>query len=163
GSGELEGDLRAQVERRGLARRVELLGPRPQSEVVRVVQGAAVLAAPCVVGADGNRDGLPTVLLEAMALGTPCVSTGVTGIPEGLGAGDAGLRRPERDPPALAAAVERLLADPTLRVRLAGRARRLVEEAFDIHRNAAEVRALFPFESASRPAAAVNSAERFPA
>src|SRR5262249_8072450 len=150
GSGELEGDLRAQVEQRGLAGKVELLGPRPQSEVIRTIQVAAVLAAPCVVGADGNRDGLPTVLLEAMALGTPCVSTGVTGIREVLREGDTGLMVPEHAPPTLAAAVERLLTDSALRVRLASRARGPIEEAFDIHRNAAEVRALFPFSSVVR-------------
>lgn len=96
-----------------------------------------------------------------MALGTPCVSTGVTGIPEVLRDGDTGLMVPEHDPPALATAVDRLLTDPALRVRLAGRARRLVEEAFDIHRNAAEVRALFQLESTSRPVAGVNGPERF--
>src|SRR3712207_8291658 len=47
-----------------LFRSVELTGPRPQEEVRRLVQDAAVLAAPCVVGRDGNRDGLPTVLLD---------------------------------------------------------------------------------------------------
>ena len=66
----------------GLGDRVRFLGPLPQDQVISVVREAAVLAAPCVVGEDGNRDGLPTVLLEAMALGTPCVATPVTGIPE---------------------------------------------------------------------------------
>jgi glycosyltransferase involved in cell wall biosynthesis len=143
GGGELEADLRSQAERLNLHGRVELLGPRPQSEVIAVVQGAAVLAAPCVVGADGNRDGLPTVLLEAMALGTPCVGTPVTGIPEVVRDGDTGVIVPEHDPPALADAIERLLADVALRVRLAERARRLIEAEFDVHRNAARIRALF--------------------
>jgi colanic acid/amylovoran biosynthesis glycosyltransferase len=104
---------------------------------------ATVFAAPCVVGGDGNRDGLPTVLLEAMALGTPCVSTDVTGIPEVLRDGETGLMVPQHDPAALADAIERLLADPELRVGLAGRARRLVEAEFDVRRNAALLRETF--------------------
>jgi glycosyltransferase involved in cell wall biosynthesis len=143
GAGPLEAALRGQVERRGLRARVELLGPRPQGEVVRSVQGAAAFALPCVVGADGDRDGLPTVLLEAMALGTPCVSTDVTGIPEVVKHGETGLVVPQHDPAALAAALEELLGDPPLRVRLAGRARRLIEAAFDIDRNAACLREIF--------------------
>lgn len=143
GGGELEGDLRAQVERLGMQGRVEFLGPQPQSEVIAAVQGAAVLAAPCVVGNDGNRDGLPTVLLEAMALGTPCVSTPVTGIPELVRDGDTGVLVPEHNPPALAEALKHLIDNATLRIRLAGRARQLIESEFDIHRNAARIRGLF--------------------
>ena len=143
GSGELEEDLRSRIERLGLGDRVALTGAQPRSEVVRSIREAAVLAAPCVVGDDGNRDGLPTVLLEAMALGTPCVSTDVTGIPEVLRDGDTGLMVPPRDPEALAGAIERLLQDPGLRVTLAGRARRRIESDFDVHRNTAELRELF--------------------
>jgi colanic acid/amylovoran biosynthesis glycosyltransferase len=143
GFGEQEPELRAAVERLGLGNRVELLGPRPQGDLIKAVQGAAVFAAPCVVGGDGNRDGLPTVLLEAMALGTPCVSTDVTGIPEVLRDRETGLMVPQRDPAALANAIERLLGDPTLRVELAGRARRLIEAEFDVHRNAALLRETF--------------------
>jgi colanic acid/amylovoran biosynthesis glycosyltransferase len=143
GAGEEEVELRARIARLGLEARVELLGPRPQSELVRLVQGAAVLAAPCVVGADGNRDGLPTVLLEAMALGTPCVSTDVTGIPEVIRGAETGLMVPQWDPAALAAAIGRLLEEPDLRVRLADRARPLVEAAFDVNRNAAQLREVF--------------------
>jgi colanic acid/amylovoran biosynthesis glycosyltransferase len=135
--------LRTRIARLGLEDRVELLGPRPQSELVRLVQDAAVLAAPCVVGADGNRDGLPTVLLEAMALGTPCVSTDVTGIPEVIRGGETGLMVSQRDPAALAESVGRLLEEPDLRARLAERARRLVEAEFDVNRNAAQLRELF--------------------
>lgn len=143
GGGELEADLKAHAGRLGLQSQVEFLGPRPQSEVLAAVEGAAVLAAPCVVGNDGNRDGLPTVLLEAMALGTPCVATPVTGIPELVRDGDTGVLVPERDPPALADALVHLIDDPALRTRLAGRARTLIEAEFDIHRNAARIRGLF--------------------
>ena len=143
GAGEFEAELRAQIERLGLQRTVELLGPRPQREVVNMVQGASAIAAPCIVGTDGNRDGLPTVLLEAMALGTPCVSTDVTGIPEVIRDGKTGLMVPQRDPATLASALERLLANPSLRVELATRARRLIEKEFDIHRNAARIRDTF--------------------
>jgi glycosyltransferase involved in cell wall biosynthesis len=78
-----------------------------------------------------------------MALGTPCVSTDVTGIPEVLRDGQTGLMVPQHDPQSLAAAMERLLHHGDLRVRLAKRARQLIEEEFSVHRNAARVRALF--------------------
>ncbi|MFQ5592854.1 MAG: glycosyltransferase, partial [Anaerolineae bacterium] len=143
GGGALEADLRTHIERLGLWGRVRLLGPRPQGEVIRHVQNAAVFAAPCVVGTDGNRDGLPTVLLEAMALGTPCVSTDVTGIPEVLRHCETGLMVRQHDPASLASALERLLDDGALRVRLAEQARRLIEAEFDIHRNAACIRGIF--------------------
>ena len=102
-----------------------------------------MFVAPCVVGGDGNRDGLPTVLLEAMALGTPCVSTDVTGIPEVLRDGETGSWSRSDAPAALAEAITRLIEDPDLRVRLAVRARRLIETDFDVHRNAAHLRDIF--------------------
>ncbi|OLC07093.1 MAG: colanic acid biosynthesis glycosyltransferase WcaL [Gemmatimonadetes bacterium 13_1_40CM_70_11] len=143
GTGPLELALRALIQRRGLEEHVRLLGPRPRSEVIELIRSAAVLAAPCVIGSDGDRDGLPTVLVEAMALGTPCVSTDVTGIPELLQSGESGLVVPQHDLRALAAALERLLTDPGLRVRLAARARRRVEAEFDVRRTAARLRAIF--------------------
>jgi colanic acid/amylovoran biosynthesis glycosyltransferase len=143
GSGELEAELRLEIIRLELQDRVELLGPRPQSEVIQLVQQAAVMAAPCVVGSDGNRDGLPTVLLEAMALGTPSVSTDVTGIPEVVKDDETGLMVPQHNPLALSNALQRLLSDSVLRVRLASKARELMAAEFDIHCNAARIRDLF--------------------
>lgn len=143
GTGELEAQLQAQVEQLDLAEYVQLTGPRPQNEIKSLVQSAAVFAAPCVVGSDGNRDGLPTVLLEAMALGTPCVSTDVTGIPEILHHGETGLMVEQHAPDRLADALAKLLTDCDLRVRLAQRARSLIEDNFDVHRSAALVRKLF--------------------
>jgi colanic acid/amylovoran biosynthesis glycosyltransferase len=153
GNGELEADLRAQICELGLEGEVRLLGPRPQSEIIELVQSAAVFAAPCLVGDDGNRDGLPTVLLEAMALGTPCVSTDVTGIPEVVRHEDTGLIVGQRDRRGLADALRRLLDDPELRVRLAGNARALIEEEFDARKSVAQIASLF--ESAGREAACV--------
>jgi colanic acid/amylovoran biosynthesis glycosyltransferase len=152
GSGEDEALLRERIRVRDLTGRVELLGPRPQAEVIQRVQAAAVFAAPCVVGQDGNRDGLPTVLLETMALGTPCISTDVTGIPEVVRHEETGLVVPQRDPAALAAALRALLTDAPRRVRLAAAARALIEREFDIDCNTAEMRALFS-EAANATAA----------
>lgn len=139
GSGALEAELREQAGRLGLADRVTMLGGLPQHRVAEIVANAAVFAAPCVVADDGNRDGLPTVLLEAMALGTPCVATPVTGIPEIIEHEVTGLLVGERDPRALADALGRMIEDPVLRVGLAKAARDLVETEFDARRQAAVV------------------------
>ena len=143
GAGPLEESLRTRIEQLGLLARVELIGPHPQSDVIRFVRDAAVFALPCVIAEDGNRDGLPVALMEAMALGTPCVSTDVTGIPELLRDGETGLMVRQHEPAALATAIERLLADQALRVHLARGARRLIEAKFDIHRNTEFLRAIF--------------------
>jgi glycosyltransferase involved in cell wall biosynthesis len=152
GTGELEGALRRQIEELQMGDRVGLLGALPQGEVMRRVSGAAVLAAPCVVGRDGNADGLPTVLLEAMALGTPCVATDVTGIPEVVRHQDTGWLVRQEDAVGLADGLRTLLDDGELRSRLAGRARALLEVEFDIRRNAEVLHE--HFRAARRPAVA---------
>jgi colanic acid/amylovoran biosynthesis glycosyltransferase len=126
---------------------VTLAGALPRPDVMAALKEAAVCVAPCVVAEDGDRDGLPTILVEAMALGTPCVSTDVTGIAEIVRHGETGLIVPQHDPEALAEAMSVLLADAALRGKLAQSARQLVEEAFDVDRNAAELRALFANEA----------------
>jgi glycosyltransferase involved in cell wall biosynthesis len=101
------------------------------------------------VGSDGDRDGLPTVIIEAMALGLPVVSTPVTGIPEIVRHGATGIVVPEGDPEALADALQTLLKDEGLRTRLSGAARRVIETEFDTRRNAVALVALIT-ETADR-------------
>lgn len=142
GGGLLHEELAGRIASAQLGDCVELIGPQPQGEIRRRLHRAAVLAAPCVVAADEDRDGLPTILLEAMAMGTPCVSTDVTGIPEVLRDGETGLAVPQNDAGALAAACATLLDQPGLRSRLAHHARALIEAEFDIAANAARIREL---------------------
>ncbi len=143
GSGPLQDVLKADIQQRGLQHKVMMLGPLPQRDVIACLQEAAVFAAPCVVGADGNRDGLPTVLLEAMALGVPCISTDVTGIPEAIKHNHTGIIVPQKDVTALARELEHLLSHPQERTRLAQQARRLIERDFDIHKNTEALRSVF--------------------
>lgn len=143
GDGEQHGALAARIESLGLGERVRLLGSRSPSQVKLLMQAAAVLAVPCVVASDGDRDGLPTVLLEAMALGTPCVGTDVTGIPEALIDGVTGLGVAQGDAVSLAATCRRLIEEPELRVRLAGEARALIERRFSSEANTRRLRALW--------------------
>lgn len=143
GSGPLKEELRKQIEEMGLNGKVELTGPRPQSEVKGYMQNASVFTLPCIVDSEGDRDGLPNVLFESMALGTPCVSTDVTGIPEILHDNQTGLMVPQHSPSKLAEALEKLLKDSELRVRLAAEARQLIEREFNADRNAARRRSLF--------------------
>ncbi len=143
GEGTLHDELAAQIDRLGLAERVALLGPRPRGEIIAAIRHSAVVATPCVVGSDGNRDGLPTVLLEAMALGTPCVSTNVTGIPELVQHEQTGLIAAQHDPSSLAEQIERLLDNSGLGVTLAERARQLIQTDFDIHQNTRQMREIF--------------------
>jgi len=143
GGGVLDSSLQAQVQQLELTDYVKLCGPMSQSDVKQKIREARLLAAPCVHAEDDDRDGLPTILLEAMALGTPCISTPVTGIPEVLRHEQTGLMVSQRDAKALADACERLLLDPNLCSELARNGRRLVEEQFDIDKNTAKMRAFF--------------------
>lgn len=161
GGGRLEEELAAQVVACGLHDLVVMTGPRGQRETHAAIRSATMLAAPVVVAADGDRDGLPTVLLEAMAIGTPVVSTPVTGIPEAVVDGQTGLLVPERDPFALADALQRLLDEPLFARRLAVGARRRVEERFDVRRQAAALAQLCG--SPVAPAKATSLASGVPA
>jgi glycosyltransferase involved in cell wall biosynthesis len=152
GGGECFEALRQQVDELQLGDVINLMGPRPLSYVQEAMRKAAVFACPCVTASTGDRDGLPTVLLEAMAWGTPVVATSVTGIPEIVKNERTGLLIDERQPRALAAGLQRLLDDEQLRVRLAIAAREAVERDFDIHCNAAKLREVFAESRRTAPA-----------
>jgi len=107
----------------GIAERVRWLGALTQPEVLARYRAADVFALSSRVAGDGDRDGLPNVLMEAQSQGLPCVATAVSGIPELIEDGVTGLLVPPRDRDALAHAIARLVADPALRARL-GRAGR---------------------------------------
>lgn len=142
GGGVLAAELRGLVRDLRLDGEVCLTGPQPQETIREKLHQASVLAAPCVVASDQDRDGLPTILLEAMAMGTPCVSTDVTGIPEVLIPGETGLQVPQHDDQALADACACLLDNAAERVRMACNARAMVERDFDITTNARRIREL---------------------
>ena len=141
-----EGPLRAQLE--GAAARLGIdarfRGALPQEEVLELMRRAALFCLPSVVAADGDRDGLPTSVLEAMALGVPVVTTAVNGLAEAVLHERTGLVVPQGDPSALADAIERLLSDPMLAARLAVGGRRRVERHFSLERSATLLRSLFP-------------------
>jgi glycosyltransferase involved in cell wall biosynthesis len=129
-------------DRLGLQDHVEFHGPVSREEVRTLLSRSSVFALPCLVGTTGDRDGFPIAILEAMAIGVPVVTTPVGGIPEGIVDGESGLFVPPRDPSALAAALRRLLADPSLRSALAQRARASAEQR-DIGTQVALLRARF--------------------
>jgi colanic acid/amylovoran biosynthesis glycosyltransferase len=142
GKGPAEEELRELAARLEVDDRLELAGPSTREQLLALYRRASVVVAPCVVGRDGNRDGLPTVVLEAMALGVPVVATDVTGMREAVRDGETGLLVPQRQPEALASAIERVLAGRAEAERLAGAARELVAEEFDLRRNVSVLRGL---------------------
>jgi colanic acid/amylovoran biosynthesis glycosyltransferase len=142
GDGPLRRELEATAARLGVDARFR--GALRQEEVLELMERAAVFCLPCVVAADGDRDGMPTSLLEAMALGVPVVTTAVSGLAEAVIPERTGLLVPPHDPAALAAAIERLLADPELASRIAAGGRRHVESNFSLERSAELLRSLFP-------------------
>jgi glycosyltransferase involved in cell wall biosynthesis len=109
GDGPLAGELGALVEARGLQARITFHGARPQPELVEFYQRAAIFALAPVVQADGDRDGIPNVILEAMACGVPVVASAISGIPEAIQHDVTGLLVAPSDAEALAASLERLL------------------------------------------------------
>ena len=131
-----EGPLRPRLERQraqlALEGLVEFVGAMPHDSVKRHMSDATLMVMPCVVTPEGNSDGIPNVLMEAMATGLPVVSTRVSGIPELVEDGISGRLVAPGDAAALASAVAELFDDPVLRERFAIAGRRKVERDFDV-------------------------------
>ena len=133
GSGPLEASLRAQVERLGLGEHVSVTGQALQQEkIIDFMHGGDVYVLPCVWAADGDVDGLPQMLMEAMACGLPAVSTRLVGIPDLIRDDDTGVLVPPNDTAALADAIAGLMGDPARAKRLADAGLRWVHERFDL-------------------------------
>lgn len=132
GDGKLRHELEAQRDSLGLADRVSFAGARPGTFVREAMAEATLMVMPCVVTPEGNADGIPNVLTEAMAAGLPVVSTRVSGIPELVDDGSCGCLVAPNDPQALADAIAMLLADPSLREAFAIAGRQKVEREFDV-------------------------------
>lgn len=123
--------VRAAIEAGGLAESVKMHGSVSQSVVAEHLARADVLALPSHVLPNGARDGLPNVVLEAMASGVPVVASRVASVEEAVEDGVSGLLVPQRDAPALAAAMRRVFEDGELAQRLAREGRRVVAGRFD--------------------------------
>lgn len=131
GDGPLRERLRARLARDGLVRHVTLAGARPSQEVERKLAAADVFVLASQQAASGNMDGIPVALMEAMAAGTPVVSTAVSGIPELVVNERTGLLVPPGNPESLARAIRRMLDDEPLRERCIEQAWRKVRNEFD--------------------------------
>jgi len=143
GVGPLQESLQARVNRYKLQDKVHLLGGKKQDEVLDLYRQSDIFALACVVAQGGDRDGMPNVLIEAMAMQLPVVTTPVTGIPELVRDGENGLLVPERDGAALAQALERLMQDEPLRRELGRRGRETVLNGFEVRQTAAKLAAVF--------------------
>lgn len=130
GGGPLVAELRGLAERAGIAHRTEWAGALARPELLARLRAADIFALASRVARDGDRDGLPNVLLEAQSQGLPCVATRVSAIPELIEDAVTGLLVPPEDPDALAAGLSRLLRDPDLRRRLGAAGERRVRGGF---------------------------------
>lgn len=149
GDGPERENLQQQIDSAGLGDAVRLLGPRTQTEVQALLAERDLFVAPYVIAEDGNADGLPTVLLEAMARGIACVAADVTAVGEVIMDGDTGWLVPSGDVDALVAAIRAAVNAPDERARRARAARRWV---VDRHDSVAQAVALRRLVDAADPA-----------
>ncbi|WP_063643030.1 glycosyltransferase [Actinoplanes sp. N902-109] len=150
GDGPLRGTLTAQA--RSLGVPVTFAGALDHAAAGRAMAEAEVFVSPSRTSADGDAEGLPTTLLEAMALGVPVVSTRHSGIPEAVVHGETGLLGAEGDRVALAGHLRLLLTDDTLRQRMGRRAREHAMTTFDIGTQTARLEDLYDAVLAAAPA-----------
>ncbi len=131
GGGDLRVKLQAKAKQLGLDGRIEWQGSRTQGDVLAACRSADLFVLASRIADNGDRDGLPNVLMEAQSQGLACLSTDVSGVPELIRDGETGCLVPPGDAPALGRALEALIRDPALRHRLGDAGAKRVRTAFD--------------------------------
>jgi colanic acid/amylovoran biosynthesis glycosyltransferase len=144
GDGPLGPKLEEQAARHNLQERVRLMGGQPQSQVRWLLQQwADLFALPCVIAGDGDRDGMPVALAEAMAMELPVISTDIVGIRELVQPG-TGILVPPHDPAALAEALRTIGTQvPAGRIEMGRRGRAIVEAEFNLFKGTRQLARLF--------------------
>lgn len=136
GDGPERTSLQQQATDLNLDDRIFFAGAMTQLEVLNWLRRASLFVLPCIIGKSGDRDGLPTVILESMAVGTPVISTRVAGIPEMIDHGQSGwLVAPENSEQLATAMHDALSLSSKQRRFIARSARRRMESDFDLHTN----------------------------
>ncbi len=143
GSGPLIEDLHTLARELGVSDRVRFLGAQTSAQVEEAYSRCSLVALPCRIDGDGDRDGLPTVLVEALGRAVPVISTNVVGIPELVRHGNTGLLIDPDDAPALAAAITKLRSDPEFARSMGAAGRELVAQAYDPATSARALRDLW--------------------
>jgi len=132
GEGPLRRTLTALIERRGLEQQVHLCGAMPQGEVARMMRETSLFVLPSIVASDGQMEGIPVALMEAMAASRPVIASALSGIPELVEDDVTGLLVDPNNPEILAAAMQRLLGSPETARRLGVSARERVLAEFSL-------------------------------
>jgi glycosyltransferase involved in cell wall biosynthesis len=150
GGGALRDALRRQAERLGIAARVEWRGAQPQERVLDAYRDADVFVLASRIAADGDRDGLPNVLMEAQSQGVACLATAIPGISELIIDGTTGLLVAPDSPASLAAALARLVREPALRATLGVAGEVRIRSDFAMAPGIARLAALFAASGETR-------------
>jgi glycosyltransferase involved in cell wall biosynthesis len=143
GDGGLRSDLEQLARRLGLGRRVRFHGSLAEPDVARMLERTNLFVLPSIVARNGQMEGLPVSLMEALAVGAPVVATRLSGIPELVRDGETGLLAEPDDPEDLACTLEAVLADPAAAQERAEAGRRLIEREFGLKGSAAALSSLF--------------------
>lgn len=147
GKGPLEEEMKAQIEKLGLEKMVTLAGFVAPNEMPNKYRSGDFLVAPCIIAENGDVDGLPNVILEAMNFGLPAISTSISGIPEAIEEGVNGWLVPPNTVTELADAMEKALrSDDLMEMRKASH--RTVFEKFDVRKNVLPIKALLESQAA---------------
>ncbi len=154
GGGQLIARLKDRAARRGIADRIDWLGAQPQETVLSEMRRADLFALASKVADDGDRDGLPNVLLEAQSQGLVVLATEVSAIPELVIDQETGILVPPGDVRALAGALTRLIVDPFLRERLGQAGMTRVRASFSLAANIEGIAGRFGIATGTRQAAA---------
>jgi glycosyltransferase involved in cell wall biosynthesis len=139
GDGAIMGDLKRQADELGLQNRIEWRGAQDQTAVFELLRRADLFVLPSREGSDGDKDGLPNVLMEAQSQELACLSTNFSEIPELIEDGRTGVLVPPGDGQALAVALERLIRSPDERQKLGRAGRERVTRCFDAAEGIGEI------------------------
>jgi colanic acid/amylovoran biosynthesis glycosyltransferase len=142
GAGPLKGQLEREIAHCGVEDRVRLLGALPQEKVAEAIAECTLFVLPSIIASDGQMEGIPVALMEAMAAEKGVVATAISGVPELVEHRTTGLLVDPANPDQLAVAIRELLGDPELRAKLGAAGRSRVEERFSLPKIVSELSAV---------------------